>query len=260
MLCVSLQASAPLQHRLLDPTGEVQGHTDLNQWTAHSDLGRIVSEIVGELRLALSSANHNVPPPASPVESNSSRASSSSVNLRNSASRYPSPSVKPPQTPPHQQPPPAPMHKLQRSQVPAIPAVFPDLEELSYVDAVVCILGRVDIDLCLALAGSISQLENLAQDKHAMKAFAKNMDTVKEFIKTRDDAMHNNMRIAQKTLTYEEELRDLQSEVEALRSELRAAQESLAAKQARQQRVVSVRWLAVLACALVSCVLTGGLA
>lgn len=53
--------------------------------------------------------------------------------------------------------------------------------------------------------------------------------------------MSNNMQTAQKTLQREAELRELQSEVQQLRTELRAAQEALAAKQARQQRLVSVR-------------------
>jgi hypothetical protein len=121
----------PLQSKLLDAAGNVQGHSDLNHWTAHSDLGRIVSEIVNELRRAASSVQMNQPPPVSPAGSASS-ATSSSSNFRGSASRYASPRVNPPQTPPHQ-PPPAPVHKLQRSQVPTIPAVFPTLEELSYV-------------------------------------------------------------------------------------------------------------------------------
>jgi hypothetical protein len=87
----------------------------------------------------------------------------------------------------------------------------------------------------------LSQLENLAQDKRALKTFAKKLDPAKDFCKLRDDVMSNNMKTAQKTLQYESELRGLQSEVEQLRAELREAQQALAAKQARQQRLVSVR-------------------
>ncbi|KAG6969721.1 hypothetical protein JG687_00003030 [Phytophthora cactorum] len=131
-LKVELAASIPVQHRWLDAAGNVQGHPDLSKWTAHSDLGRIVTEIVTELRL-----------------------------------------------------------------------------------------------------------EKLNSDKHALKKFVKELTSVKEFTQLRDEVLYSNMGIANTTLGYETELRELQEVVEAQRVELRAAQQALAEKQARQQRIVA---------------------
>lgn len=90
---------------------------------------------------------------------------------------------------------------------------------------------------------SVSQLEALSSDRHALKALLKKMHSVQEFVKLREDVMTGNMRIAETTLSHEGEMRALQSEVHALRSSLRDAQESLAQKQARQSRVLAVRQL-----------------
>ncbi|KAG2946341.1 hypothetical protein PC117_g7710 [Phytophthora cactorum] len=158
-----LKASIPVQHRWLDAAGNVQGHPDLSKWTAHSDLGRIVTEIVTELRIQ--------------------------------------PCVSKPAV---------------RTQMPVIPAIFPELEELS-----------------------LSQLEKLNSDKHALKKFVKELTSVKEFTQLRDEVLYSNMGIANTTLGYETELRELQEVVEAQRVELRAAQQALAEKQARQQRIVA---------------------
>ncbi|POM58435.1 Hypothetical protein PHPALM_36916 [Phytophthora palmivora] len=209
-----LKASIPVQHRWLDAAGNVQGHPDLNKWTAHSDLGRIVTEIVTELRTVASSASTSKPP-ASPARSSSpapslspypgSRATYASPNRQSSQAQVQQSKQQPPDT-----------SKIQRTQMPVIPAIFPELEELSH-----------------------SQLEKLNSDKHALKKFVKELTSVKEFTQLRDEVLHSNMGIAKTTLGYESELRGLQEVVEAQRTELRAAQQALAEKQARQQRIVA---------------------
>lgn len=87
----------------------------------------------------------------------------------------------------------------------------------------------------------LSQLENLAVDRHAFKAFVKKINVVQEFMKLREDVMTGNIQIAEKTLSYEERMRALQAEVQQLRTSLRLSQQSLAEKQSRQQRVTAVR-------------------
>ncbi|KAG3026219.1 hypothetical protein PC121_g8712 [Phytophthora cactorum] len=209
-----LKASIPVQHRWLDAAGNVQGHPDLSKWTAHSDLGRIVTEIVTELRVVASSASASKPP-VSPAISSSpapsllpypgSRSSHASPSRQSSQAQIQQPKQQTPDT-----------SKMQRTQMPVIPAIFPELEELS-----------------------LSQLEKLNSDKHALKKFVKELTSVKEFTQLRDEVLYSNMGIANTTLGYETELRELQEVVEAQRVELRAAQQALAEKQARQQRIVA---------------------
>ncbi|KAG3160568.1 hypothetical protein PI126_g6838 [Phytophthora idaei] len=209
-----LKASIPVQHRWLDAAGNVQGHPDLSKWTAHSDLGRIVTEIVTELRVVASSASASKPP-VSPARSSSpapslspypgSRSSHASPSRQSSQAQIQQPKQQTPDT-----------SKMQRTQMPVIPAIFPELEELS-----------------------LSQLEKLNSDKHALKKFVKELTSVKEFTQLRDEVLHSNMGIAKTTLGYETELLELQEVVEAQRVELRAAQQALAEKQARQQRIVA---------------------
>ncbi|KAG7382583.1 hypothetical protein PHYPSEUDO_004724 [Phytophthora pseudosyringae] len=212
-----LKASIPVQHRWLDAAGNVQGHPDLNKWTAHSDLGRIVTEIVTELRVVASSASASKPP-VSPARSSSPAPAASFSPYPGSRASYASPRRQPPQAqtqqPKQQQTPDT--SKMQRTQMPVIPAVFPELEELS-----------------------VSQLEKLSSDKRALKKFVKDLTSVKEFTQLRDEVLHSNMGIAKATLGYESELRELQEVVETQRAELRAAQQALAEKQARQQRLVA---------------------
>lgn len=135
---------------------------------------------------------------------------------------------------------------LPRTQMPVIPAIFPELEELSYERfflfpiANAWLSGLTAGVLC-DRCGSVSQLEALATDRHALKAFVKKMHSVQEFMKLREDVMTGNVRIAEKSLSHEDEMRTLQGDVQSLRSSLREAQESLAQKQARQNRVLAVR-------------------
>ncbi|ETL82888.1 hypothetical protein, variant 5 [Phytophthora nicotianae] len=98
-------------------------------------------------------------------------------------------------------------------------------------------LERQNADLYFVC--SLSQLEKLNSDKHSLKKFVKELTSVKEFTQLRDEVLHSNMGIAKTTLGYEAELRELQEVVEAQRVELRAAQQTLAEKQARQQRIVA---------------------
>ncbi|RLN84701.1 hypothetical protein BBJ28_00026826, partial [Nothophytophthora sp. Chile5] len=201
-VAISETARGPLVllmcHRWLDAVGNVQGHPDLNKWTAHSDLGRIVSEVVTELRVAASSAQVNKLPPASPATSNSPATSMSSLSpaYRGSQLSYPSPSRMSPQAQQQPQKPQEPS-KMQHTQMPVIPAVFPELEELSYVH------GRL-----------------LSSDRHALKKFVKDLTSVKEFIQLRDEVLRSNMGIANATLGHESELRELQ---DALLEQLSAA-------------------------------------
>ncbi|KAL3667407.1 hypothetical protein V7S43_007633 [Phytophthora oleae] len=211
-----LKASLPVQHRWLDAAGNVQSHPDLNKWTAHSDLGRIVTEIVTELRVVANTASSK--PPVSPARSSSPAPAASLSPYPGSRATYASPSRQSPQAqiqrPKQQQTPDT--SKMQRTQMPAIPAIFPELEELS-----------------------LSQLEKLNSDKHALKKLVKDLTSVKEFTQLRDEVLHSNMSIAKATLGYESELCELQEVVEAQRTELRAAQQALAEKQARQQRIIA---------------------
>ncbi|KAF1329123.1 hypothetical protein FI667_g6240, partial [Globisporangium splendens] len=231
-LFLTLYVSMPLQHKWLDIAGNVQGHPDLNQWTAHSDLGRIVSEIVNELRRVASSAQLHAAAPADGVAAkpDTRRPSSASPSppqhqLQQSAyslqtASYTSISSQAQSrqsavsTQQEQQQ--AAVKSLPRTQMPVIPAIFPELEELS-----------------------VAQLEVLATDRHALKALVKKMHSVQEFMKLREDVMVGNVRIAETTLSHEGEMRTLQVEVQTLRSSLRDAQESLAQKQARQNRVLA---------------------
>ncbi|ETL29664.1 hypothetical protein L916_17237 [Phytophthora nicotianae] len=213
-----LKVSIPVQHQWLDAAGNVQGHPDLNKWTAHSDLGRIVTEIVTELRVVANTASTSKPP-VSPARSSSPAPAASLSPYPGSRASYSSPSRQSSQAliqQPKEQTPDT--SKMQRTQMPVIPAIFPELEELS-----------------------LSQLEKLNSDKHSLKKFVKELTSVKEFTQLRDEVLHSNMGIAKTTLGYEAELRELQEVVEAQRVELRAAQQTLAEKQARQQRIVAVR-------------------
>lgn len=111
-------------------------------------------------------------------------------------------------------------------------------------------LGPTDSDLSCTWVvtlyySSVSQLETLATDRHALRTFVKKLHSVQEFSKLREDVMTGNMRIAETTLAHESEMRALQVEVQALRSSLREAQELLAQKQSRQSRVLAVRSLSV---------------
>ncbi|CAI5732446.1 unnamed protein product [Peronospora destructor] len=211
-----LQVSIPVQHRWLDTAGNVQGHPDLNQWTAHSDLGRIVTEIVAELRAVVSNASENKPSVslakgispatvASLSQYPGARASYTSLSRPSSQAQVQQPKQQTPDT-----------SKSQRTQMPVIPAIFPELEELS-----------------------LSQLEILNSDKHALKQFIKELTSVKWFTQLRDEVLHSNMEIAKTTLGYESEQRELQTVVEAQRKRLRDAQQALAEKQARQQCIVA---------------------
>ncbi|CAI5733191.1 unnamed protein product [Hyaloperonospora brassicae] len=209
-----LKTSIPVQHRWIDTAGNVHAHPDLSRWTAHSDLGRIVTEIVTELR---SGANQTAAskPLASLAGSSSSVSTASTASLsqyRSSSSRQ-SPPVPIHQRPLQQAPD---TSKIQRTQMPIVPAVIPELEGLS-----------------------VAQLEELNSDTHALKKFVKSLPLVTEFTELRDQVLHCNMGIARTTLGYERELRDLQAVVAAQRTELRAAQQALAEIQARQQRIIA---------------------
>ncbi|GLD92752.1 hypothetical protein PINS_up001331 [Pythium insidiosum] len=197
-----IQTSMPVQHPWLDVNGNVQTHPDLNQWSAHSDLGRIVSEITAELRrhaaAGASFAKQSTPPP--PPQ----QAYAAQYQYAPTAAAA-QPAAAKPESP-----------KLQRSQMPAIPSVFPELDELPF-----------------------SQLETLQNDRQALKAFVKKIKTVQDFMKLREDVMTGNMSIAEKTLSYEGKMRELQGEVRQLSDTLRVSQQALAEKQMRQQRVVS---------------------
>jgi hypothetical protein len=161
-----VQASMPVQHPWLDATGNVQSHPDLNQWTAHSDLGRIgafgvgsrgslrgdmersdtnlcknsVSEIVAELRRQAASLQASVQNPKQTSQNQQQQQSASASAAAASSQLYPpsypqyiTPATPPtPPTPPKKDPP-----QLQRSQMPVIPAIFPALEELSYAAALI---------------------------------------------------------------------------------------------------------------------------
>ncbi|GAB9462904.1 hypothetical protein Gpo141_00000385 [Globisporangium polare] len=221
MKAPQVKVSIPLQHPWLDVAGNVQGHPDLNQWTAHSDLGRIVSEIVKELRRIASSAQANQPSPSS-VEASPVRLSQLNQQQQQQQSPYNGGYQQQQQSQlrastasiPQQQQQQA--KTLPRTQMPVIPAIFPELEELS-----------------------VSQLETLATDRHALRTFVKKLHSVQEFSKLREDVMTGNMRIAETTLAHESEMRALQVEVQTLRSSLREAQELLAQKQSRQSRVLA---------------------
>ncbi|CAH0493954.1 unnamed protein product [Peronospora farinosa] len=213
-----LQASIPVQHRWLDTAGNVQGHPDLNQWTAHSDLGRIVTEIVTELRAVVASSAFANKPSMS-LARDISPASVASLSQYPGASASYTPLSRPSlqvqiQQPKQQSPPDT--SKAQRSQMPEIPTIVPELEELSLLE-----------------------LEKLNSDKHALKRFVKELPSVKGFTQLRNEVLHSNMEIAKTTLGYESEQRELQTVIEAQRTKLRDAQQMLADKQARQQRIVT---------------------
>ncbi|CAH0493955.1 unnamed protein product [Peronospora farinosa] len=211
-------ASIPVQHRWLDTAGNVQGHPDLNQWTAHSDLGRIVTEIVTELRAVVASSAFANKPSMS-LARDISPASVASLSQYPGASASYTPLSRPSlqvqiQQPKQQSPPDT--SKAQRSQMPEIPTIVPELEELSLLE-----------------------LEKLNSDKHALKRFVKELPSVKGFTQLRNEVLHSNMEIAKTTLGYESEQRELQTVIEAQRTKLRDAQQMLADKQARQQRIVT---------------------
>ncbi|TDH73127.1 hypothetical protein CCR75_004001 [Bremia lactucae] len=205
-----LKTSFPLQHRWLDVAGNVEGHPDLNMWTAHSDLGRIVTEIVKELRivasnlaetkLSTSPARHNLQASAALLESRASHASSS----RQAHGQH----LKPPQRPE--------TSNIRRTQIPVIPATFSELEELT-----------------------LPQLDKLSADEHTLKSFVSKMTPLVDFTHLRDEVLHSNRVTANTTIGYEIELRELQKVVEARRLKLQAAQQALAVKQARQRRIVA---------------------
>uniref|UniRef100_A0AAV1VDW1 VPS37 C-terminal domain-containing protein n=1 Tax=Peronospora matthiolae TaxID=2874970 RepID=A0AAV1VDW1_9STRA len=204
-----LKTSIPVHHRWVDTVGNVHGHPDLSKWTAHSDLGRIVTEIVTELRSVVSQMS------ASKSLVSSSRSSSSASTASTaSLSQYRAPSSKqPPQQPVQQQPD---ASKIQRTQMPVVPVVFSELDDLS-----------------------VDQLEELNTDRHLLNKFVRDLRLVTEFTKLRDEVLHCNMDIANTTLGYESELRDLQAVVATQRTELHAAQQALAEKQARRQRIMA---------------------
>ncbi|KAF1777209.1 Modifier of rudimentary, Modr [Phytophthora cactorum] len=186
-----LKASIPVQHRWLDAAGNVQGHPDLSKWTAHSDLGRIVTEIVTELRVVASSASASKPP-IQPCVSKPAVVTGSDSATEAANARY----------------------------------------KQNAADTDAC-------DPCDFSGTRGTILEKLNSDKHALKKFVKELTSVKEFTQLRDEVLYSNMGIANTTLGYETELRELQEVVEAQRVELRAAQQALAEKQARQQRIVA---------------------
>ncbi|GMF64845.1 unnamed protein product [Phytophthora lilii] len=235
-------ASIPVQHRWLDTAGNVQGHPDLNKWTAHSDLGRIVTEIVTELRVVANSASASKPP-ASPARSSPAPSLSPYPGSRAS---YASPRRQSPQAQiqPSKQPSTPDTSKMQRTQMPVIPAVFPELDDLSYVGFLNCFaFGAYRTNMLHSPLCRLSEMEKLNSDKRALKQFVKQLTSVKEFTQLRDEVLHSNMGTAKTTLALETELRELQAVVEAQRAELRAAQQALAEKQARQQRIVAVHAL-----------------
>lgn len=219
----------------------------------------LVSEIVNELRRVATSAQVNQPSPssveASPVRlSQLNQLQQSPYNggyqqqQQQQSQLRPSSSTATPQQQQQQQK----MKTLPRTQMPVIPAIFPELEELSYVFLFMSprypLYESTDLTyhgFSAAALSRVSQLEALAMDRHALKAFAKKLHSVQEFSKLREDVMTGNMRIAETTLGHESEMRALQGEVQALRSSLREAQESLAQKQSRQSRVLAVRCLLV---------------
>lgn len=151
-----------MQHPWLDAAGTVKGHADLNQWTAHSDLGRIgmslleatlirsqthhvvvvvviVSEIVNELRRAAASALASRSPVANASPSRaqaapSKAAAQAGVKLSQpSIYPYPNNTQQQIQQLQQQQQQQQEVDRLPRAQMPAIPSIYPELEELSCV-------------------------------------------------------------------------------------------------------------------------------
>ncbi|CEG36909.1 Uncharacterized conserved protein [Plasmopara halstedii] len=199
-----IKASIPLQHQWLDTAGNVRGHPDLDMWTVHSDLGRIVTEIAKELRESADTVPESkqiVPPTRNSMPTQvtlvtphiKSTAGYASANAQHKSDT-----------------------RARHTQMPVIPSTFLELEELSP-----------------------SQLQKLNSDEHAIKIFVDKLTLVTEFTQLRDQILHSNMGTAMKTLGHESELRNLQKAIELQRAELRAAQQMLAEKQARQQRIAA---------------------
>ncbi|KAF0719050.1 Aste57867_1311 [Aphanomyces stellatus] len=242
-----IQTTSRVQHSWLDSQCRVAGHIDLASWSAHADIGRIVSDIVAEFQRS----------PPVPV----GRGVSTPTVGASAASMYPTPAISTtPAAPSYQQPfhphsqypaypgsaassygqqqpqpvvgspyPPAPIaynhgygeqpkprEAASMTQSPAIPAVFPELEELSQ-----------------------AQLEKLVGDRATLKAYIKNMDSVVNFMKIYDDLVQGNHELAETNLGHEGSLQTLQSEVHALKQQVHTVQEALAAKQATQHELMA---------------------
>ncbi|CAK4179584.1 unnamed protein product [Aphanomyces euteiches] len=236
-----IQTTSRVQHSWLDSQCRVVGHIDLTSWSAHADIGRIVSDIVTEFqRSPPVPIGRAATTPTPMYPDNSARPSSIPSYMQPfppqaltypqppSMSTYPAaqagyngsayqqpPSVQmPPVQPPLVQPPKR--ETVSHTQAPAIPAVFPELDQLS-----------------------VNQLEKLVTDRATLKAYIKNMDSVVNFMKLYDDLVEGNQELADSNLAHESSISSLQVEIEELKHQLHTAQEGLNVKLAKQNELMT---------------------
>ncbi|OQS03448.1 hypothetical protein THRCLA_04251 [Thraustotheca clavata] len=227
-----IQTTSRVQHRWLDSQCHVAGHIDLASWSVHADIGRIVSDIINEFQRnppAMAGRTMSTPPPAyhppqpsiTPAYNQPFYAASQTQQQPPSYTQYPASMLSTPasyksysreSTPPPQKP----KEQYVHTQTPAIPTSFPELNELP-----------------------TSQLENLVSDRQALKAYIRNMDSVINFMKLYEELLKGNTELAEKNLTFESTVADLQKDVQGLKTQVQAAQEVLNVKQARQQEILS---------------------
>lgn len=186
-----VQTTSQVQHQWLDGQMRVVGHADLNSWSAHSDLGRIVTDISREFM--------RNPPNMGPAPATMTRPAVSEP-----------PAASPPAVVKSQE-------RRQSTQTPAIPAVFPELEDLS-----------------------LTELEDLVANKSALKAYVRKVESVSNFLKFYDDITKGNTELATTNLSYESTIEKLHVSIGIKKAELQQESERLQEKQQQQQVIMAV--------------------
>ncbi|ETV86323.1 hypothetical protein, variant 1 [Aphanomyces astaci] len=264
-----IQTTSRVQHSWLDSQCRVTGHMDLSTWSAHADIGRIVTDIVTEFQRSPpvvigrgGMSSPSMPPP--PITTSAS-----------ATPMYPGPTSASPLTPSYLQsfPPHATSH--QHSQQPPVPSLYPpypsastaspstygypapyasssagasygqgshqqqppkpqrDVVRQTQSPAIPTVFPELE-------SLSVNQLEKLVTDRATLKAYIKSMDNVVNFMKLYDDLVKGNRDMAESNLGYEAQLAPLQSDVQSLKQQLHQAQESLHAKQTQQRQALVV--------------------
>lgn len=141
-----IQVMAGVKHAWLNANGIIIGHPELRAWNVHADLGKIVTDIVLEFQRNIpqwTSTTYETPPPP-PNNAHHNNAISPEIRIKTMT-------------------------------MPRIPAIFPELEELS-----------------------TAQLEKLVNDKDARSTVVQKTSSVLTSLKVCNEVQENNKQNAGK--------------------------------------------------------------
>ncbi|KAI8923190.1 hypothetical protein BC831DRAFT_501507 [Entophlyctis helioformis] len=178
------------RHPWIDPQGQVVGHVRLASWNQHVSLGRVVKDIVTELTLRppLRSAEMpKRPPPPIPLSAQAGLAGSQQQAAVGSAmpasfgAQYPLFNTTPASG------------SASASGNDAVDNLFPALD-----------------------AKTLEEINRLLDDEPSLDDFVDTLTQIREMKAVRNDMAKSNADIARRTLSKEDELRELRQRIQAL--------------------------------------------